>query len=77
MNKEDAYRYVFHHLISYGPKLFIGIYDAKNGSSEFMYGIQTVMEMIAFNVSDETYQTFAEIFTNNMAESLQKGCRNE
>lgn len=52
--------------------LFIGKYDAKNGNEDFMYGIQTVMEFLAFSISDEFGEKFSKKFTHNMVDSKKK-----
>ena len=51
---------------------FNGIYDAKNGNEHFMYGIETVVEYLAINISDEYYEEFCDTFTKNMLKSLGK-----
>ena len=51
--------------------MFEGRYDAKNGSSVFMYGIETVMEYLAYRVSDEYGDNFSDIFTQNLIISEQ------
>lgn len=50
-------------------RLFCGIYDAQNGSEHYMYGISTVMEMIANYAGDEEFE---EMFMKNMADSEEK-----
>lgn len=52
--------------------LFNGIYDAKNGGEQFMYGIEIVMENLAANISDEYFEEFCDTFTMNMLKSLKK-----
>ena len=52
-----------------------GRYDAKNGNSEFMYGILTVMECLAQRVSDEYGDNFSDAFIQNLTISEQKGQR--
>lgn len=52
--------------------LFIGKYDAKNGNEDFMYGIQTVMEFLAFSVSNNFGEEFSKKFTQNMVDSKKK-----
>lgn len=52
--------------------MFVGRYDAKNGKSEFMYGISTVMEYLAYRVSDEYGDEFSNTFTQNLIISEQK-----
>lgn len=49
--------------------LFIGKYDAKNGNENFMIGIGTVMEYIAHEISQETYEEFYDKFLKNMLDS--------
>jgi hypothetical protein len=52
--------------------MFLGIYDAKNGSEQFMYGISTVMEFIAYNCGEEIYDEFEKIFLENLQKSVDK-----
>lgn len=52
--------------------MFKGRYDAKNGNSEFMHGILTVMECLAYRVSDEYGDSFSDTFTQNLIISKQK-----
>lgn len=52
--------------------MFIGRYDAKNGNEQFMYGISTVMEYLAYRVSDEYGDVFSDEFINNMVESEKR-----
>lgn len=53
--------------------LFYGCYDAKNGSIEFMYGISTVMEYLAYLVGDDYGTEFEDTFLKNMIKSENKG----
>lgn len=70
MDRKEAYEIVFKDLMEIG--MFKGIYDATEESSyHFMYGIQTVMEHIAYNVSEECYNEFVNEFLNNMADSKE------
>lgn len=55
--------------------MFNGIYNAKNGSAQFMYGISTVMEYLAYRVSDEYGDSFSDTFVNNLIDSEQKAER--
>ena len=55
--------------------MFRGQFDAKNGNREFMYGICTVMENVALNVSEETYEDFSTLFVNNVCASIDKAER--
>lgn len=52
--------------------LFCGRYDAENGSAEFMHGIETVMEYLAYLVSDEYGAEFEEVFLKNLIKSEKK-----
>lgn len=52
--------------------LFIGKYDAKNGNPNFMYGIATVMENLAYLISENVGQTYHTTFTNNLIKSENK-----
>ena len=52
--------------------MFEGRYNAKNGKPEFMYGILTVMECLAYRVSDEYVDSFSNTFIQNLIISEQK-----
>lgn len=52
--------------------MFRGEYDAKHGSESFMHGVATVMEYLAMKVDEEFYWEISDIFTKNMAKSLDK-----
>ena len=52
-------------LTNCGCGLFVGKYDATNGSDKFMYGISTVMEYIAYQASEKEYEHFQDIFLEN------------
>lgn len=69
---QDAYRIVFNDMLNSECGLLVGQYDAKNGSNHFMYGISTVMEWIAYRVSEPDAIAFSELFLKNMAESEKK-----
>ena len=49
--------------------MFCGRYDAKNGSKKFMYGIGTVMEYLAYLVSEEFGEQIDSEFLKNMKKS--------
>ena len=70
MDLENAYRLVFDDLAN--CPLFMGSYDAKNGSIDFMNGIGTVMETIALKASEEDYLQFNEKFFKNLKKSVDK-----
>ncbi len=67
-----AYHLVYDDMVSKGPKLFKGCYDAKHGNNSFMYGICTVMEFIADKVSPEVYDKFSTEFVTNMNKSEER-----
>ena len=71
MNKQDAYRIVLDDLM--GVNLFKGIYDATydEKTNNFIYGIQTVMESIAYGVSEECYDEFSNMFLANVISSKE------
>ena len=68
--KAAAYKIVFNDLMQ--NPMFRGKYDAEHGSQAFMHGISTIMENIAWNVSQDCYEDFQNEFCKNMAESLEK-----
>ena len=67
MSKEEAYKIVYEDLKTH--RLFRGIYDGRNGSKKFMYGISIVMECVAVGVSEETREEFNKEFIDNMIKS--------
>ena len=73
MNKDDIKDLV--EDMSNKVGMFAGKYDAshnKNGVSEYMQGIQIVMEYLAYNVSDDYGDKFSEMFIQNMIDSEKK-----
>ena len=70
MNKKEAFQIVLTELTK--NNLFKGIYDAKNGNENFMYGICTVMEAIAYSIDDKTGDSFSELFMNNIIKSEER-----
>ena len=72
----EAYRIVLNDILNNGCEMFIGKYDAKNGSDKFMYGILAVMEYIAYSICDEQGDDFSNFFTKNMVDSEKKVCYN-
>ena len=69
---KTAYHLVYNDMVSKGPKLFKGHYDAKHGNNSFMYGICTVMEFIADKVSPEVYDKFSTHVVTNMNKSEER-----
>lgn len=71
MSTKEAFEIVYNELIK--CNLFQGHYDAKNGSTQFMYGIETAMELISEYAG--TSEEFSEIFSKNMISCLKKAER--
>lgn len=75
MNKTEAYRIVLADMLNY--PLFCGLFDYHPESTtqmHYIYGIETVMEWIAEQVSDSAYSSIEEMFSNNIRISkLKKG----
>lgn len=69
---QDAYKIVFEDILNSGCGCMVGIYDAKNGNQDFMHGISTVMEWIAYRVSVADGDAFSDLFISNMIESEKK-----
>lgn len=72
MTKQDAYRIVYNDILNHGCELFQGTFDARNGSKDFMHGICTLMECIAYQVSEQDYKDFNKIWCENFQKSLDK-----
>lgn len=70
MIKRLAYRIVLSDLKR--VPMFSGIYDAKHGSRNHMYGILSVMEYIANSVSEKCGDKFDEMFIDNLILSQDK-----
>ena len=49
--------------------IFTRKHDAKHGKEDFMYGISTVMECLAYMVSDEYGDSFSDTFVKNLIAS--------
>ena len=72
MNLTEAYKLVYKDLISENsPSFFKGTYDAKNGKEDFMFGIGTIMEFIAYKADDNS-DNFDNLFFQNMKKSKDK-----
>ena len=66
----SAYKIVFDELTQFN--MFRGIYDAKNGSRDFINGVGAVMEAIAYKVSEENGEEFTDLFVKNNIASEEK-----
>lgn len=67
----EAYRIVLNDILNNGCEMFVGNYDTKI-SADFMYGISTVMEYIAYSICDEQGDDFSNMFKKNMIASELK-----
>lgn len=67
MDKKEAFEIVLNEMKNIS--LFMGKYDAQHGSDKYMHGISTVMEYIAYNISDEVGDEFSDTFLNNLIAS--------
>ena len=70
--KQDAYKIVYNDILNRDIGLFLGRFDAKNGKSEFMYGIATLMDFIAYESSEADYDDFQKIWSENFQKSIDK-----
>lgn len=70
MTKEEIIKDLIEEMSKCG--LFIGKYDARNGNENFMHGINTVMEYLAYEVSREYGDNFSDMFIKNMIDSENK-----
>ena len=66
-NLKEAYKLVFEDLKKCG--MFVGKYDARNGDIHFMNGIYTVMETIAYTISEEIGEEYSNLFSENIQAS--------
>lgn len=71
MTKQDAYRIIYNDMLNRDIGLFLGKFDAKNGNPNFMYGISTVMEFIAYECSEADYDDFQTIWDTNFQQSIK------
>ena len=70
MSKQEAFCIVFDELVKIST--FRGIYDAENGSKEFMHGVASVMECIAYNINADMASAFSASFLNNMYDCIEE-----
>ena len=70
MTKQEAYKIVYNDILNRGIGLFLGQFDAKNGKPEFMYGISTLMDFIAYESSEKDYDDFQVIWFENFQKSI-------
>ena len=70
MSKREAFCIVFDELVQIS--MFRGIYDAENRSKEFMHGVASVMECIAYNIDADMATAFSASFLNNMLDCIEE-----
>lgn len=72
MNKQEAFKIVLEELRA--CPLFMGYYDSAHGNKNFMYGVSTVMEVIADRAdpNGELLREFANDFLKNLLDSEDK-----
>ena len=51
-------------------RMLRGCYDARNGDEHYMYGVESVMEIIAEKAG--RHKQFSDVFSQNMKKSLEK-----
>ena len=71
MTKKEAFEIVLNEMKDIS--LFMGKYDAVHGSDKSMHGISSVMEYIAYSISDEIGDEFSNTFLDNMIASEERG----
>ena len=69
MDKQKAYKIVLDDIVSSGCGLFIGRYDAIHGDRNFMHGISTVMEYLAYEAGSDEFAKFERMFFDNLMQS--------
>lgn len=67
-NEKQTIRKVIETIIQ-SDGLFAGSYDAENGNSDFMYGISSLLEYLAYAVDADLGNEVEDIFTENMLKS--------
>lgn len=66
MTEKEAFRIVFNNMTNDNAlSIFKGTYDATNGSDLYMAGVSTVMEYIAYRVSEDVGDSFSDMFIKN------------
>lgn len=67
-NEKQTMRKVIETIIQ-RDGLFAGNYDAENGNSDFMYGISSLLEYLAYSVDADLGNEVEDIFAENMLKS--------
>lgn len=72
MTKRDAYRIVYNDILNRDMKMFLGSFDAVNGTDDFIFGVATVMEFIALESSEADCDSYQKIFSDNFQKSVDR-----
>lgn len=56
--------------------LFAGNYDAVNGNLEFMYGVSSLLEYLAYSVDENFGNDVEDVFVKNILKSEKKPLTN-
>ena len=70
-NEKQTTRKIIETIMRNGS-LFAGNYDAVNGNPEFMYGILSLLEYLAYSVDENFGDEIEDIFIKNMLKSEKK-----
>ena len=65
MDKREAYQIVLNDLLDCA--MFRGHYDTKHGSQQFMFGVSTVVEFVAYGCGK--FEEVSDAFVQNMITS--------
>ena len=67
-NEKQTVRKIIREIMQNGG-LFAGNYDAVNGNPEFIYGISSLLEYLAYSVDENLGNEVEELFVKNMIKS--------
>lgn len=67
-NEKQTIRKVIETIMQNGG-LFAGNYDAVNGNPEFMYGISSLLEYLAYSVDENFGNEVEDAFVKNILKS--------
>ena len=67
-NEKQTMRKIIRAIMQNGG-LFAGNYDAVNGNPEFIYGISSLLEYLAYSVDENLGNEVEELFVKNMIKS--------
>lgn len=70
-NEKQTIRKVIETIMQNGG-LFAGNYDAVNGNPDFMYGISSLLEYLAYSVDENFGNKVEDAFIKNMLKSEKK-----